>query len=384
MPFHYITREVTSLIPKLAKGYPVLAITGPRQSGKTTLAKNTFSDRDYVNLENPSHLEFANNDPIGFLNRYPDGVIIDEVQNCPQLLSYIQERVDNNTQMGKYILTGSQQFEMMSKITQSLAGRVGAIELLPFSINELPLREATDKQMIKGFYPPLYNREVDSRLWIEDYIKTYLERDVRKLLNIINLSQFQTFMKLCAARTGSLLNISELSTATGINAQTVKSWLSVLESSYITFMLKPHFKNFSKRLVKSPKLYFYDTGLLCYLLSIHTQDDLAFNSYRGQVFENMVIADLLKQQKHYRAFQQLYFWRDSKGLEVDVLVENGEKLRPVEIKSGQTFQASWLTNIKKYHQLAKTKLTHPTLVYDGSSTYTRDNINIDLWHTIKL
>lgn len=282
--------------------------------------------------------------------------------------------------MGQFVVTGSQQFGMVSKITQSLAGRVGLVELLPFTISELQhLEHSSDLQMLKGFYPPLYSRTIEPEYWAEDYVKTYIERDVRKIINIVDLSKFRTFLKLCAARTGQLINLSEIGDAAGVNLKTVKSWLSVLESSYVLYLLPPHHKNFTRRLVKSPKLYFYDTGIVCYLLGLTHAKDLQVSPFRGQIFETMIVPELAKCRLHGRDKASLYFWRDNKGTEIDLLIERAGKLLPVEIKSGQTFHSSWLKNLSTYTHLAQESVENKALVYGGSEQYKRQGVEVFSW-----
>ncbi len=293
-----IKRAAHHTIMRLAKGFPVIAITGPRQSGKTTLARSAFPGKPYLTLEDPDTRLFAERDPRGLLSSYPDGLILDEAQRAPQIFSYLQGAVDNHLIPGKYILTGSQQFGLLSGITQSLAGRVGMVQLLPFAMDELDsagmLTDNADHLMWYGMYPPLYDRDLVPTDWFPAYINTYIERDVRQIINIRGLSTFQRFIKMCAARCGQLLNLSSLATDCGITHNTAAAWISVLEASYIIFLLRPHFRNFNKRLVKTPKIYFLDTGLAAWLLGIREQGQIAFHAQRGALFENMVVTEFLK------------------------------------------------------------------------------------------
>ena len=368
---------------RLAKGFPVIAITGPRQSGKTTLAKCAFPDKPYLTLEDPDTRLLAENDPRGLLSTYPDGMILDEVQRAPQLFSYLQGFIDSNLIPGKYVLTGSQQFGLLSGITQSLAGRVGLVQLLPFAMAELKhagkLPDSADKLMLYGMYPPFYDRELAPSDWFPAYINTYIERDVRQIINVRDLSSFQRFVRMCAARTGQLLNLSSLASDCGITHNTASAWISVLEASYIIFLLRPHFNNFNKRLIKSPKLYFVDTGLASWLLGVREQEQLAFHAQRGALFENMVVMEFLKKRYNRGEQADLYFWRDSKGLEVDLLLDDGATLMPVEIKSGQTIVADSMTSLKKWCELSGIPDRPAQLVYGGAREMMNGNVSIRPW-----
>jgi hypothetical protein len=381
-----ILRTAHNTLMRLAKGFPVLAITGPRQSGKTTLAKSAFPDKPYLTLEDPDTRLFAENDPRGLLASYPEGLILDEAQRAPQIFSYLQGVVDNHLVSGKYILTGSQQFGLLSGITQSLAGRVGMVQLLPFAMDELLaagiLPDTADQLMLYGMYPPLYDRDLAPADWFPAYINTYIERDVRQLINVRDLSAFQRFVRMCAARCGQLLNLSSLATDCGISHNTAAAWLSVLEASYIIFLLRPHFSNFNKRLVKTPKLYFLDTGLAAWLLGIREQGQMAFHAQRGALFENLVITEFLKGRFNQGQQADLYFWRDSRGLEVDLLLDDGASLTPVEIKSGQTIAADSLTSLKKWCELSGTTESPALLVYGGNRELANGNIAIIPWRKL--
>lgn len=295
-----ITRDIQAFVEYCVQKFPIVVITGPRQSGKTTLAKKIFGTDNYISLEDPDQRDLALKDPRSFLMAAGSGnAILDEVQNCPELFSYIQTIVDHNGRNGQFILTGSQNFQMLEKITQSLAGRVAIITLLPFSVNEIKKCDMAENIEIEqlvysGFYPPIYDRESNPSLWCRNYITTYLERDVRKLTNVSDLAQFQIFMRLCAGRIGQLINFSSLANEVGVNYGTIKAWLSIMEASYIIYLHRPHFKNFNKRLVKQLKLYFYDTGLACALLSIATPEQMFSHYMKGLLFENMVIVDMIK------------------------------------------------------------------------------------------
>ncbi len=381
-----IKRQAKVVLLELAKGYPILAITGPRQAGKTTLAQSTFPDKRYVSLEDPDEREFADQDPRGFLARFPDGAILDEAQRCPNLFSYLQTRVDTEKRMGLFVLTGSQQFGLMSNITQTLAGRVGLIQLLPFSLQELQTANypllSLDAMLWRGLYPPIYDRNMAPEKWFANYVMTYIERDVRQIVEVQNLSLFQRFIKMCAARVGQLINLSSLATDCGVSHNTIRSWLSVLEAGYIVFLLQPHHQNFGKRLVKTPKLYFHDAGLAAFLLGIRDAEHLSIHSARGALFENFVVSELLKQRYNQGLASNLYFWRNNTGDEVDVVIEYGEKLMPMEIKSGQTFNADYLTNINKWMKIAGDSALAPKLVYGGSDNMMRNGVEIRSWRQV--
>ncbi len=381
-----IRRTAHATILRLAKGFPVIAITGPRQSGKTTLARSAFPDKPYLTLEDPDTRLLAENDPRGLLSHYPDGLILDEAQRAPQLFSYLQGFVDNQLVPGKYVLTGSQQFGLLSGITQSLAGRAGMVQLLPFAMEELnsagKLPDEANRLMLRGMYPPLYDRDLLPEDWFAGYVNTYIERDVRQLINVRDLSAFQRFVRMCAARTGQLLNLSSLSTDCGITHNTAAAWISVLEASYIIFLLRPHFANFNKRLVKTPKLYFLDTGLAAWLLGIREQEQLAFHAQRGALFENLVVTEFLKGRFNRGRQPDLFFWRDSKGLEVDLLLDDGINLKPVEIKSGQTIVPDFLASLKKWCDLSGNPVRPAWLVYGGEKELVNANVSIIPWREL--
>ena len=372
-------REAEKIIRYLSRTYSIVAVTGPRQSGKTTLVKTLFKKKKYVSLEDLDQQAFAREDPKGFLTQAKEGLLIDEIQNCPDLFSYMQGIVDKNQKAGHFIITGSQQFGLLSGISQSLAGRVALVELLPFSLFEISgVLESLNKVLYKGLYPPVYDKNFKPHIWYEDYVKTYIERDVRKLVNIQNLSLFQKFLSLCSARVGQLINYSELSNATGMDTRTVRSWISVLEASYIIFLLKPHHENFSKKLIKTPKLYFYDTGLLCYLLRLR-EEDLPLSPYKGFIFESLIISECCKYNKNYRIGLDFYFWRDSKGIEVDLLFQKRQKLFSVEIKSGQTIQSKFFANLKRYQKYSGSDSDQSFLIYGGQEEQKRSSGKIISW-----
>ncbi|MCU7935225.1 MAG: ATP-binding protein [Candidatus Thiodiazotropha sp. (ex Dulcina madagascariensis)] len=381
-----ITRDSGGTLQRLLQGFPIITITGPRQSGKTTLARSIFADKPYLSLEDPDIRSMALDDPRAFLERFPDGAVLDEMQRVPELLSYLQTRVDADGRMGLFLLTGSQQFGLMSGITQSLAGRTAFIELLPFNINELKgaqVRPTTLEEMLfMGGYPPLYDRGLSPREWFPAYVTAYIERDVRQLLKIQDLETFQRFVRLCAGRSGQILNLSSLATDCGITHNTAKAWISVAEASYILFLLRPHHVNFRKRLVKSPKLYFYDTGLLCWLLGIQQPDQLLTHPLRGSIFETFIISELVKTRYNRGEQAAIHYWRDSNGNEVDVIADAGIKLMPIEIKSGQTLNRDFFSNLQRWLSLAGDQATDPVLIYGGSGTQVHKGIKVFGWNEV--
>jgi len=316
-----INRTLQSQLQKLAGQYPVVTVTGPRQSGKTTLCRNTFPDKTYVNLEAPDVRDFANSDPRSFLAALPDGAILDEIQRVPQLTSYLQPLVDEDPHSGRFILTGSQQFEVMTTITQSLAGRTAVLKLLPLSIEELAgahIGLDLDTLLLTGFYPRIHNNQLDPTQALGDYVETYVQRDIRQLMVIKDLNLFERFLRLCAGRTGQLLNLQSLGNDAGISHTTARAWLTLLEASYVIFLLQPWHANISKRQIKSPKLYFYDVGLAGYLLGIEDRQHIVNHPLRGNLFENLVVAEALKYRLHRGRRNNLFFWRDAKGNEIDL------------------------------------------------------------------
>jgi hypothetical protein len=345
-----------------------------------------FGEHPYVSLEDPAQREFALQDPRGFLARYPAGAVLDEVQQAPELMSYPQGLVDARRRMGDFILTGSQQFGLMSRVTQSLAGRVGRIELLPLSLGEL--KEAglgaadLDSQLWRGGYPPLYDRPIAPDDWFPNCIATYLERDVRQLLAVRDLSLFQRFVRLCAGRTGQLLNLSALAMDAGISHTTAREWLSVLEASYLVFLLPPYHRNFGKRLVKSPKLYFLDTGLAAALLGIQDTGTLDLHPQRGALFETLVVGEFVKARFNRGRPAGLFFWRDSSGHEVDLLFEAGTRLQAVEIKSGATLVSEWLKGLAEWRTFAGDEALPGWLIHGGAEGYIREGVRIFPWQAI--
>lgn len=381
-----IKRKAHEILLELSRGFYVVAVTGPRQSGKTTLVQYVFPEKPYVSLEDPDERDFAEQDPRRFLQRFPNGAILDEVQRCPELFSYLQSRVDADRQSGQFILTGSQQFGLLKEITQSLAGRVGMVELLPFALQELQAAkcapQTVDQLLFQGLYPPLYDRKLQPTTWYKSYVQTYVERDVRLITNIKDLSTFQRFIRMCAARVGQLVNLSNLANECGITHNTAKSWISILESSYLVFLLKPHYKNYNKRLVKTPKLYFHDTGLAAWLLNIYDEDQLSIHPARGPLFENWVLSECLKKCFNKGQESNLYFWRDNTGNEVDLIIDQGDKLIPVEVKSGQTLSSDSYKGLCKWLKLAGNDAAQPVLIYGGDNMYERKGITVLPWSKI--
>jgi len=382
-----IPRALGDKIISLAGMFPIVSLTGPRQSGKTTLARAKFPDFAYVNLENLDDRLAAEEDPLRFLRPHSGtGIIVDEVQKVPSLCSYLQGIVDESGEIGKYILTGSQNFLLLEKITQSLAGRVAVCNLLPLGLTELIdadlLDEDLNRVMFTGGYPVLYDRHIPASDYFPSYIQTYIERDVRGISNVGNLSTFQRFVKLCAGRVGQLLNLSNLGTELGINYKTVRAWISILEASYLVFLLQPYHKNFNKRIVKQPKLYFFDTGLLCALLDIQSPEQLDSHYLRGNIFESFIIAEHIKYRLHAGRRSNAFFWRNSTGHEIDLLLEAGAQLWAVEIKSGETLNEDFFKGLRYFKRLSSAPDEHFYLVYGGDRNLTRKHGQVVGWKSI--
>jgi len=378
-------RTLEPKLLELKNQFPVLALFGPRQSGKTTLARTLFPNYRYVNLESFEEQEFAIEDPKGFLARFQneEGVILDEIQKTPKLLSYIQIEVDERPALGRFILTSSQNILLNHHVNQTLAGRVALMTLLPLSIEEMRdahiLPETAATAIFQGSYPRVYHHHADPIVFAESYIRTYVERDVRDIQQITSLLEFQKFMRLCAARIGQLLDLTDLSKDAGISLPTVKSWLSILEASYIIFLLQPHHVNFNKRLVKMPKLYFYDTSLACNLLRLTSSDDVYDHYLRGSLFESMILSDFLKKRFHHGLPPNVYFWRDKLGTEVDCILEEGTHLTPIEVKSTSTIQSDLFDGLVKWCDWAGIPAGKGTVVYAGEEDQLRKQGRIMSW-----
>ena len=378
-----ITRKITLQLIQAASDYPVVTIIGPRQSGKTTLAKLTFPDYQYCSLEDPDIRQFASSDPRAFLAQYHSFVIFDEIQRVPELLSYIQGIVDKENIKGQFILTGSHQLKLRADITQSLAGRTALLTLLPLSIDEVKsfLSEhsiaemSRDEFLFKGFFPRVYQDNLEPNRAYANYYQTYIERDIRQLINLKNLSLFEKFLKLLAGRVGQVVNLNSLSNDVGVSGTTLKEWLSVLEASFIIIKLEPYYENFGKRVIKSAKIYFIDTGLLAYLLDIESPNILGRDPLIGQIFENLVVLDAIKYRLNQGLSPNLYFFRDVQGLEVDLLFKQGSRLIPIEIKSSFTFNKVFAKGIKKFQQLT-INADAGYIVYAGDFTPTTDNYQV--------
>ena len=379
-----IDRTIEPTILKMAGQFKAVAVTGPRQSGKTTLCRKVFPDKPYVSLETPDERSRAIRDPRQFLSRFPDGCILDEVQRAPEIFSYLQGVVDASSKAGQFILTGSQQFGMMEQISQTLAGRIGLLRLLPFSFNERPGGRQASLNDVRwqGAYPPIFDQGIDPSFWYDAYISTYVERDVRQILQVQDTHLFQRFLALCAGNIGQLFNASRLGSDCGLNHGTVSKWLSVLETSYVAFRLQPHHANFRKRLVKTPKIYFYDVGLAIRLLGIENARQLDTHPLRGALFENWVILEILKARFNRGSRNNLSFWRSNTGHEIDLLMESGGQLMPVEIKSGQTFTNEWLRGLHKWLEFAGNDACQPSLIYGGEDHWDEGGIQIHSWRDV--
>lgn len=378
-------RSLSPHILKSSRQYPVISLTGPRQSGKTTLIKSIFPDHEYVLLENPVDREFALSDPIGFLNRYSNGVILDEAQRVPELFSYIQGIVDEKPDPARFILSGSQNFLLLEAISQSLAGRVSLHYLMPFTFSELrddpdynffelndlnAVRKNTDFQLneilFSGLYPRIHDQKLDPTEWIGNYLQTYLERDVKSITNIGDLETYRRFFSLCAGRCGQILDQESLANDCGVSNATVKRWLSILEASFQIILLRPYHKNFNKRIIKRPKLYFTDTGVMSYLLGIRSAKDIPLHPFKGALFENYVVSSLYKMKMHHRLDWGIYFWNESNKLEVDLVIEKGGDLEAYEIKASETFRPDFLAGVEKFKSIVgNNSLKGLGLIYGG-------------------
>ena len=380
-----IERIAKIKLEQLVKTFKAVAVIGPRQSGKTTLVKATFPNKKYISLENPDNRNFALEDPKGFLQNIPNGAILDEIQRVPLLFSYLQEILDNSNEKGLFILTGSNNFLLQENISQTLAGRIGYLTLLPFSISELEKNKtllfSDNKWMLNGFYPPIYDQEIEPTDWYPNYIRTYIERDVRQIKNIYDLGVFEKFIKILAGRTGQELNLNSICVEVGIDTKTVKSWIGILESSFVIYLLKSHHKNFKKTIVKRPKVYFYDVGLVCSLLGIKKMNHIVNNPFRGAIFETMVVTEIIKYYTNKGVIPPLYYWRDKTGHEIDIIIDDCDALLPIEIKSGQTITSNWFKNLKYWINLSKEDKAY--VLYAGNQEQKRSNsITIVNWKNL--
>lgn len=376
-------RDIESELQGLAKGYPIVTLIGPRQSGKTTLVKHTFPEKPYANLEAPDVRALAETDPRNFLEKYPDGAILDEIQRVPSLLSYIQTIVDSTDQKGMFILTGSHQLELHQAISQSLAGRTALLTLLPMSLRELEeagIELRLEEALIKGGYPRIYKDNLDPTKAYRNYFQTYVERDLRQLINVKDLMQFERFVRICAGRIGQILNLEEIGGEVGLSSHTIKHWISILEASFILFRLQPYFENFGKRIIKSPKLYFTDVGFASYLLGIENEMQISRDPLRGHLFENLVLLELVKFRLNQGLEPHLFYWRDVQKNEVDVIFKNGQRLVPIEIKSSKTYHPDFLKKLHLFQKLAPERTPKGYLIYAGDQEQTVHSIELLNYH----
>ncbi len=385
-----ISRNITALLLKLAGQYPVMTLTGPRQSGKTTLAKALFPDKPYVTLEDPDVRRFATGDPRGFLAQYSGGAIFDEIQRAPELTSYLQGMVDANRKPGQFILTGSQQFELMTQVTQSLAGRTGLLRLLPLTLAEVQRfnKKAVTPDLagtlLKGFYPRIHDQKLDPSQALADYFSTYVERDLRQLAAVQDLQRFERFVRLCAGRSGQLLNLGSLGNDAGVSQPTARAWINLLQTSFIVYLLPPWHTNTGKRLVKSPKLYFYDVGLACWLLGLRTAAQVSRDPLWGSLFENFIVLEAMKDRLNAGESAELYFYRDSEGNEVDLLLPVGGKLYAIEIKAGATVNPDYFKGLKTFATHHPQAIADGNVVYGGTQNQARSDWPVYSWQQLLL
>jgi len=372
-------REIEAELKALAKDYPVVTLTGPRQSGKTTIVQSTFPEKLYANLESPDTRALAIEDPRGFLEQFPEGAILDEIQRVPELLSYIQVLVDEKEIKGMFILTGSHQLELGAAVSQSLAGRTAILNLLPmtlFELKEAGVDLTIDEWLLKGGYPRIYKDQMDPTKAYRNYFQTYVERDLRQLIQVKDLMQFERFVHILAGRIGQILNMEDIGGEVGISSHTVKEWISILEASFILFRLPPYFENFGKRVIKSPKIYFNDVGLASYLLGIQNETQLSRDPLRGHLFENAVILELKKHRLNQGLDPHLFYYRDIQKNEVDILYKKGHELVPIEIKSSKTFHPEFTKKLKVFQEMAQERSPEAYLIYAGEMEQRIHNIHL--------
>ncbi len=380
-----IIREAKEKLLQLSNTFKAIAIIGPRQAGKTTLAKNTFPNKPYFSLENPDIRNFATDDPRGFLNSIQKGAILDEVQRVPHLFSYLQEILDESSEKGLFILTGSNNFLLQENISQTLAGRVAYLNLLPFTAQELKSKNffpKTDEELLyKGFYPPIYDQNILPTDWMPNYIKTYIERDVRQIKNVSDLLVFEKFMAVLAARTGQELNLSAISNEVDVSLKTILSWIGILENSFIIYLLKPYYQNYNKTITKRPKVYFYDVGLVSSFLRITNTSQLENHPLKGSIFETMVVIELVKKFTNKGINPPLFYWRDKTGHEIDVIVDYNGKITPIEIKSRKTINTDFFKHLKYWNKLSNND--HSLILYSGDQEQQRsDRTKVTNWQNI--
>lgn len=363
-----IKRDLEETLKRISEQYPAITLTGPRQSGKTTILKKVFTNKPYFNMEEPdTRLKFIS-DPRGFLKQLPFGAIFDEFQNVPELPSYLQSIIDEKQSPGLFILSGSQQLEIINKVSQSLAGRTAIVKLLPLTLSEVSQVKnnlSLNELLLNGFYPRLYDKNLEPELLYKSYFETYIQRDLHQLMNIKHLDQFQRFVHLCAGRIGNIFVASQLANEIGVSVPTIQNWLSILEASYIIFFLSPYFSNINKRIIKAPKIYFYDVGFASYLLNIQTIEQMDRDPLRGALFENLVILELIKKQYNQAKESNLFFYRDQSQNEVDVIIKKGHELIPIEIKLSSTFNPSLFKNLKYFKKIFPDQINNQYLVYTG-------------------
>ena len=388
-----IDRNIAPLLLKLASQYPVMTLTGPRQSGKTTLAKTLFPGKPYVTLEDPDIRRFATEDPRGFLAQFSGGAIFDEIQRAPELPSYLQGMVDANRKSGQFILTGSQQFELMTQVTQSLAGRTGILRLLPLTLAEvqrfskssatkgLPAPDLAST-LLKGFYPRIHDQKLDPSQALADYFSTYVERDLRQLAAVHDLQRFERFVRLCAGRSGQLLNLVSLGNDAGVSQPTARAWIDLLQTSFIVYLLPPWHTNTGKRLVKSPKLYFYDVGLACWLLGLRTANQVSRDPLWGSLFENFIVMEAMKDRLNAGESGEMYFYRDSEGNEVDLLLPTGGQLHAIEIKAGATVNPDYFKGLKTFAAHHRPALSGAGVIYGGTQSQNRIDWPVYSWQQL--